>query len=1058
MKLPRSYEEDLDSNHRHNRRRFSDRPIDDNRRRFDHGGGGGGDNIRRSESFSTLRRDYPKGFRSDRGGRDRFMREGSLTNGSESGSGSSSWQVSSRRLSSEREVKRTSFEKEKDNSIIVNNERREREERNVDCSNREICSSSSEMEMEEGELQPEPDPVPEKCKEAEIKNVGGKKGNISNDKDEENVSLESKQEDLQMRMKVDTISDTVEKRELVKIDSSNDANYAEKNPVDYKKTETKEDNGNTDAVVEKNDSKDYTNVGDEVSLNGVQSDAKVEMIERTCIDLEAEPVGRVAEIHDHEKTHDDDGNNCTTAENLDDDIVVCVSDGEVGTLDLMTDKPQDSYKDKGKSIAIPSLEKNSSFIELGDSGEGSSSGRGFALLFPSHPIANSIKIESDKDKDDNSKFESLNLSLGLPGILSDQPAKQIDAKPNSPSREMSFQSLPSSFRTMSDGFTNSISFSGSQSLVHNPSCSLLQNSDNFEQSVKSRPLFQGVFDQNLNEGTVWRGQTSNDHKSGGGSGSLFQKMIMNGNPTTNSIQPINGHQNSNQNSLQRQLSQTHSHGLQDIKSEQNKDTRLLSRERSSSCLLRNEQHDGDKSIFNGDGSERVISKIVSEPLQFVCRLFREMPDQSITHFKEVIHDMFRKAEKHGKLHAWKDVLEKRSDFNAEALLRCPQNLLEILVTLKTGLPDFLSRAAHISSSDLVDIFFNLKCRNLSCNSMLPVDDCDCKICTGKCGFCRDCMCLVCSKFDNASNTCGWVGCDMCLHWCHTDCGLRDSYIRNGNGNSSGVKVTTVMQFHCVACGHPSEMFGFVKDVFKTCAKNWNAETLVKELQYVRKIFASSNDVKGKTLCALAEKMLQLLGDKANLSQVIDYILGFFSESEANTANNNLVHLAPNNAKESSNAIITASSSKEALWLPSTSHQMDRIPQLKHNSIFSNINHNQTEPPVKIEKKPIDELENVVMCKQAEAKMYQERADTAKREAESLKRIAAEKNAKIEEEYSTKIAKLQLLEAEERRRQKLEEFQAMERAHREFFNMKMRMQSDITTLLQKMESVKRNFDA
>lgn len=86
---------------------------------------------------------------------------------------------------------------------------------------------------------------------------------------------------------------------------------------------------------------------------------------------------------------------------------------------------------------------------------------------------------------------------------------------------------------------------------------------------------------------------------------------------------------------------------------------------------------------------------------------------------------------------------------------------------------------------------------------------------------------------------------------------------------------TEMQFHCVACDHPSEMFGFVKEVFKTCAKDWKLETLRKELQYVRRIFSASNDVRGLKLRDVADQMLVKLENKPNLFEVRTIIMAFF---------------------------------------------------------------------------------------------------------------------------------------------------------------------------------------
>lgn len=218
-------------------------------------------------------------------------------------------------------------------------------------------------------------------------------------------------------------------------------------------------------------------------------------------------------------------------------------------------------------------------------------------------------------------------------------------------------------------------------------------------------------------------------------------------------------------------------------------------------------------------------------------------------------------------------MRKKAD-TRDMLINANCNALEMMVALKTGLKDFLLQKHEIRPSELAEIFVNMRCRNLNCRSLLPVDECDCKICAQRSGFCRECMCLVCLKFDNASNTCSWVGCDVCLHWCHADCGLRESHIRNGRSASD--QGTTEMQFHCVACGHPSEMFGFVKEVFQNFVKEWTAENLSRELEYVRKIFAGSKDVRGKHLHEIAIRMLSGLGDRADHLEVRNHIMRFFT--------------------------------------------------------------------------------------------------------------------------------------------------------------------------------------
>lgn len=112
-----------------------------------------------------------------------------------------------------------------------------------------------------------------------------------------------------------------------------------------------------------------------------------------------------------------------------------------------------------------------------------------------------------------------------------------------------------------------------------------------------------------------------------------------------------------------------------------------------------------------------------------------------------------------------------------------------------------------------------------------------------------------------------------------------------------------------------------------------------------------------------------------------------------------------------------------------------------------------------EKKPVfDELERVIKFKRAEAKMYQERADNARKEALDLKLIAMAKSTKMEEDYASHIEKLRLVELEERRGEKLKELQSMEMAHLEYCNLKMRMEVGIKDLLLKMEATRGNLNS
>ena len=99
------------------------------------------------------------------------------------------------------------------------------------------------------------------------------------------------------------------------------------------------------------------------------------------------------------------------------------------------------------------------------------------------------------------------------------------------------------------------------------------------------------------------------------------------------------------------------------------------------------------------------------------------------------------------------------------------------------------------------------------------------------------------------------------------------------------------------------------------------------------------------------------------------------------------------------------------------------------------------------------LESMVNLKQAEAKMYQSKADEARREAEGYKQMIRENTEKVEQEYAGKFSELCLQETEEKRRKKLEELKVLEGSHCDYYNMKTRMQAEIAGLLAKMEATK-----
>ncbi|KAK8711112.1 hypothetical protein V6N13_146408 [Hibiscus sabdariffa] len=704
--------------------------------------------------------------------------------------------------------------------------------------------------------------------------------------------------------------------------------------------------------------------------------------------------------------------------------------------------------------------------------------KGFEL-FSCSPVRRVVKEEksgADQQKEEKLALESLDLSLSLPNVLLPIGAQHTDAVPGSPSHGRSVQSLTNTFRTNSDGFTASMSFSGSLSFYHNPSCSLTQNSnDNNEQSVHSRPIFQGV-DQ-LSQGS-WQSQSQSRQKDV----PMFQRILRNANGSFSQSSALQGITNSQAvqaqnihsfersskapNGLERQLSFHKQNDArspsQIVRSHENGsfygyDKKQATREKHGDSLGRSGSQKEQEQLLIGraDFVKTMLCKMVFEPIHVMARKCHEMAGQSIACLKESTREVMLNAGKRGELRAYQEALQSRSDLTLEMLLKCHRAQLEILVALKTGLSDYILVDNSVPSSDLAEVFLNLRCGNLLCRSSLPVDECDCKVCSKKNGFCSACMCLVCSKFDMASNTCSWVGCDVCLHWCHADCGLKDSHIRNGHGAAE-------MQFHCVGCDHPSEMFGFVKEVFQNFANDWTLETFSKELEYVKRIFRGSKDIRGKQLHELADQMLVRLTIKSDLPEVFSQIMSFLTDSRSFKSGNATV-LSGKEQGQGINGI--PGPSLDATRLKSV--YSDKGAQMKSSSsLLPSFRVDQTDRPDKYSLEPelqrsaqkqlfLPELDSFVRIKQEEAKMYQTRADDARREAECLKRIALAKDEKIEEEYRSRVVKLRLAEAEATHKQKLEEFQSLERVYRQYYSMKTRMEADVKDLLLKMEATRRN---
>lgn len=422
---------------------------------------------------------------------------------------------------------------------------------------------------------------------------------------------------------------------------------------------------------------------------------------------------------------------------------------------------------------------------------------------------------------------------------------------------------------------------------------------------------------------------------------------------------------------------------------------------------------GDKITLRNIAEERV--DIISEKMQI-------LPDEYIEELKNglrVILEGNGGSQQREEFMSLQKLVQTRSDLTMKTLLRAHRAQLEILVAIKMGIQAFLHPNLSLSQTSLVEIFAYKRCRNIACQNQLPVDDCTCEICTSKNGFCNVCMCVICTKFDFEVNTCRWIGCDLCSHWTHTDCAIRDGLICMGTSARTGMGQAEML-FRCRACNRTSELLGWVKDVFQQCTPSWNRASLMTELDIVGRIFRGSEDVKGRKLFWKCEELIEKMKSGLAESTACRVILLFFQELEADSTRITELGeggrlLAPQEACKQIAEVVQEAIKKMEMVAD------EKLRMLKKARLAVEACEHELEDKarevaeLKLErqrrKQKIDELESIVKLKQAEADMFQLKADEARREAEMLQNIALAKSEKSEEDYHNSYLKLKLSEAE-----------------------------------------------
>ncbi|KAJ8465716.1 hypothetical protein OPV22_028268 [Ensete ventricosum] len=416
-----------------------------------------------------------------------------------------------------------------------------------------------------------------------------------------------------------------------------------------------------------------------------------------------------------------------------------------------------------------------------------------------------------------------------------------------------------------------------------------------------------------------------------------------------------------------------------------------------------------------------LHEVARDRVEVVSEKMKVMPDELLKELKSELRVILEGT---GGSHHIEEFLylqqlvQGRVDLTAKSLATAHHVQLEILVSINTGIQAFLHPSVSVPQGRLIEVFLYKRCRNIACQSVLPADECSCEICTGRNGFCNLCMCVICNKFDFEVNTCRWIGCDTCTHWTHTDCAMRVGQIGTGQSVKSAVGHAEML-FRCQACHRTSELLGWVKDVFQQCAPGWDREALMRELDFVSKIFHLSQDPKGRKLYRKCGDLIEKLKSGTPESMACRMLLLFFQELELDSPKNSESDevgrlISPQDACNKIAEVVQEAVRKMEMVAEEKMRMFKRA-RLALEACDHEVEDKAREvQELKMEwqrkKQQVEELESIIRLKQAEAEMFQLKANEAKQEAERLQSIAMAKSEKAED-YASMYLKRRLEEAE-----------------------------------------------
>ncbi|CAA3030686.1 OBERON [Olea europaea subsp. europaea] len=415
-----------------------------------------------------------------------------------------------------------------------------------------------------------------------------------------------------------------------------------------------------------------------------------------------------------------------------------------------------------------------------------------------------------------------------------------------------------------------------------------------------------------------------------------------------------------------------------------------------------------------------LQDVARERVDIVAERMQNLPDEFLDKFKNELRSFLEglgDSQQREEFLFLQKLVQSRGDLTDKTLILAHRVHLEILVAIKTGIQAFLHPSVSLSQASLIDIFLYKRCRNIACGSALPAEDCTCEMCSKRNGFCNLCMCVICLKFDFEVNTCRWIGCDQCSHWTHTDCAIRNGQIGMGSCVKNGAN-TAEMLFRCRACSRTSELLGWVKDIFQHCAPSWDREALIRELDYVSRIFRGSEDPRGRKLYWKCEELIENLKSGMAEPMACKVILMFFQELEADKNQESEEGGRMISPQEAFNNIadVVQEAVRKMEMVAEEKVRMVEKARLAVDACEQELKDKAREvAALKLERQrkkiQIDELESIVRLKQAEADMFELKANEARREAQRLQRIALAKTEKSEEDYASRYLKQRLHEAE-----------------------------------------------